>query len=94
MLRVFCRVHLRRAAKKAGVVIPDGHGWGLDNLRHSLSNGLVNKAKENPKTVQGILGDSRIQTTLDLYADEDLDEMIAAQNKFIDAVGFKKETVQ
>jgi hypothetical protein len=49
----------------------------------------VNKAKENPKTVQGILGHSRIQTTLDLYTDEDLDEMIAAQEKFLDAVGFQ-----
>ena len=91
---VFCRVHMRPAAKKAGVVIPDGHRWGLHNLRHSLSNWLVNKAKENPKTVQGILGHSRIQTTLDLYTDEDLDEMIAAQDKFIDAVGFERETVQ
>jgi integrase len=91
---VFCRVHLRPAAKKAGVVIPDGHRWGLHNLRHSLSNWLVNKAKENPKTVQGILGHSRIQTTLDLYADEDLDEMISAQEKFLDAVGFERETVQ
>jgi integrase len=91
---VFCRVHLRPAAKKAGVVIPDGHRWGLHNLRHSLSNFLVNKAKENPKTVQGILGHSRIQTTLDLYTDEDLDEMIAAQEKFLDAVGFETGKVQ
>ena len=82
------------AAKAAGVLIPDGHRWGLHNLRHSLSNWLVNKAKENPKTVQGILGHSRIQTTLDLYTDEDLDEMIAAQDKFLDAVGFERETVQ
>jgi hypothetical protein len=44
--------------------------------------------------VQGILGHSRIQTTLDLYADGDFDEMISAQDKFIDAVGFEKETVQ
>jgi integrase len=91
---IFCRVHLRPAAMKAWVVIPDGHRWGLHNLRHSLSNWLVNKAKENPKTVQGILGHSRIQTTLDLYTDEDLDEMIAAQEKFLDAVGFDRETVQ
>jgi integrase len=49
---------------------------------------------KNPKTVQGILGHSRIQTTLDLYADQDLDEMIATQEKFIDAVGFERETVQ
>ena len=63
-------------------------------MRHSLSNWLVNKAKENPKTVQGILGHSSIQTTLDLYADEGLDEMIAAQEKFLDAVGFESESVQ
>jgi len=49
----------------------------------------VNKAKENAKTVQGILGPVRIQTTLDLYADEDLDEMIAGQEKFLNAVGFE-----
>jgi len=65
----------------AGVTIPDGHRWGLHNLRHSLSNWLVNKAKENPKTVQGILGHLRIQTTLDLYTDEDLDEMIAGSRE-------------
>jgi hypothetical protein len=91
---VFCADHLRPAAKAAGVIIPDGHRWGLHNLRHSLSNWLVNKAKENPKTVQGILVHSRIQTTLDLYTDEDLDEMIAAQEKFLDAVGFKSGSVQ
>jgi integrase len=55
---------------------------------------LVNKAKEIPKTVQGILGHSRIQTTLDLYTDEDLDEMIAAQEKFLDAVGFEAGNAQ
>jgi integrase len=93
-LSVFCSDYLRPAAKAAGVPIPDGHRWGLHNLRHSLSNWLVNKAKENPKTVQGILGYSRIRTTLDLYTDEDLDEMIAAQEKFLDPVGFEKETVQ
>jgi integrase len=91
---VFCSDHLRPAAKAAGVTIPDGHRWGLHNLRHSLSNWLVNKAKENPKTVSGILGHSRIQTTLDLYTDEDLDEMIAAQEKFLDAVGFESGSVQ
>jgi hypothetical protein len=36
----------------------------------------------------------RIQTTLDLYTDEDLDEMIAAQEKFLDAVGFESGSVQ
>src|SRR5260370_23633472 len=91
---VFCADHLRPAAKAASVIIPDGHRLGLHNLRPTLSTWLLNKAKENPKTVQGILGHSRIQTTLDLYTDEHLDEMIAAQEAFIDAVGFDKETVQ
>ena len=44
--------------------------------------------------MQDILGHSRIQTTLDLYTDEDLDEMIAAQEKFLDAVGFEAGGVQ
>ena len=44
--------------------------------------------------MQGILGHSRIQTTLDLYTDEDLVEMIGAQEKFLDAVGFEAGSVQ
>gem|GEM_PF-5783733 len=54
----------------------------------------VNKARENPKAVSGILGHSRIQITLDLYSDENLDELIAAQEKFLDAVGFESGSVQ
>jgi len=49
-----------KAAKAAGVQIEDGQRFGLHNLRHSLSNWLVNKAKVEPKTVQGILRHSRI----------------------------------
>jgi len=29
-----------------------------------------------------------------LYTDEDLDEMIAAQEKFLDALGFEAGTIQ
>lgn len=83
----FVKDHLRPAALKAGVKIPEGYRFGLHNLRHSLSNWLVNKAKENPKTVSGILGHSRIQTTLDLYSDTDLESMIEAQDRYVDAVG-------
>jgi len=61
--------------------------FGLHNLRHSLSNWLVNKAKIEPKTVQGILRHSKIQTTLDLYTQEDSDETRAAQGEFLTAVG-------
>jgi integrase len=84
---VFVADHLRPAAKKAGVHIEDGQRFGLHNLRHSLSNWLVNKAKIEPKTVQSILRHSKIQTTLDLYTQEDSDETRAAQGEFLKAVG-------
>ncbi len=89
----FVADHLRPAAKKAGVHIEDGQRFGLHNLRHSLSNWLVNKAKVEPKTVQGILRHSKIQTTLDLYTQEDSDETRAAQGEFLTAVGMNP-TVQ
>jgi integrase len=79
----FVADHLRPAAKAAGVQIEDGQRFGLHNLRHSLSNWLVNKAKVEPKTVQGILRHSKIQTTLDLYTQEDSDETRAAQGNFL-----------
>jgi len=84
---VFVADYLRPAAKKAGVHIEDGQRFGLHNFRHSLSNWLVNKAKVEPKTVQGILRHSKIQTTLDLYTQEDNDEKRAAQGEFLNAVG-------
>ena len=83
----FVADYLRPAAKNAGVHIADGQRFGLHNLRHSLSNWLVNKAKIEPKSVQGILGHSKIQTTLDLYTQEDSDEARAAQGEFLNAVG-------
>src|ERR1700719_3882087 len=83
----FVADHLRPAAKKAGVQIEDGQRFGLHNLRHSLSNWLVNKAKIEPKTVQGLLRHSKIQTTLDLYTQSDGDETRAAQGQFLSAVG-------
>jgi len=71
-----------------------GQRFGLHNLRHSLSNWLVNKAKVEPKTVQGILRHSKIQTTLDLYTQDDLDEKQAAQGAFLSAVGLGSRQVQ
>jgi integrase len=91
---IFVADHLRPAAKAAGVQIEDGQRFGLHNLRHSLSNWLVNKAKVEPKTVQGILRHSRIQTTLDLYTQEDSDDARAAQGEFLRALGMQSELVQ
>ncbi len=53
----------------------------------------MNKAKVEPKTVQGILRHAKIQTTLDLYTQEDSDETRAAQGQFLTAVGMKQPTV-
>ena len=91
---VFVADHLRPAAKKAGVPIEDGQRFGLHNLRHSLSNWLVNKAKVEPKTVQGILRHTKIQTTLDLYTQEDCDETLAAQGEYLTALGVDTQMVQ
>ena len=91
---VFVSDHLRPAAKKAGVQIEDGQRFGLHNLRHSLSNWLVNKAKIEPKTVQGILRHSKIQTTLDLYTQEDSDEARAAQGKYLMALRAATQVLQ
>jgi len=84
---VFVADYLRPAAKKARAQIEDGQRFGLHNLRHSLSNWLVNKAKVEPKTVQGILRHAKIQTTLDLYTQEDSDETPAAQGEYLTALG-------
>ncbi|MGO9272831.1 MAG: tyrosine-type recombinase/integrase [Terriglobia bacterium] len=90
----FVADHLRPAAIGAGVQIDEGQRFGLHNLRHSLSNWLVNKAKVEPKTVQGILRHSRVQTTLDLDTQEDSDEARAAQGQFLNALGMRSQMVQ
>ena len=84
---VFVADQLWPAATKAVVHIEDGQRFGLLNLRHSLSNWLVNKAKSEPITVRGILRHSKIQTTLDLYTQEDSDETRTAQGEFLNAEG-------
>jgi integrase len=83
----FVADHLRPAAITVGVAIAPGQRFGLHNLRHSLSNWLVNAGKVQPKTVQGLLRHSKIQTTLDLYTQSDNDETRAAQGQFLNAVG-------
>ena len=91
---IFVADHLRPVAIRAGIHIEEGQRFGLHNLRHSLSNWLVNKAKVEPKTVQGILRHSRIQTTLDLYTQQDSDEARGAQGEFLKALSMRPEMVQ
>jgi integrase len=83
----FVADYLRSAAIEAGVKIEAGDRFGLHNLRHSLSNWLVNKAKIQPKTVQGMLRHSDVRTTLNLYTQNDADDTRAAQGHFLSAVG-------
>jgi integrase len=91
---IFVARHLRPAATKAGVQIPEGYRFGLHNMRHSLSTWLINRAKVEPKTVQSILRHSRIQTTLDLYTQGDGDETRAAQGAFLQELGLASEMIQ
>ncbi len=79
---VFDRRHLRKAAIAAAVRMPDGYRFGLHNLRHSLSNWLVNQGKVDPKTVQVMRRHAKVQTTLDLYAQGDNDDRISARDRF------------
>ncbi len=51
------------------------------------------KAKIEPKTVQGILRHAKIQTMLDLYT-QDGDETRAAQGEYLTALGVATEMVQ
>jgi len=54
----------------------------------------VNKAKVEPKTVRSILRHAKIQTTLDLYTQEECDETLAAQAEYLTALGVGMQMVQ
>jgi hypothetical protein len=55
---------------------------------------MMNKAKVEPKTVQGIMRHAKIQTTLDLYTQEGGDETPAGQGEYLAALGVATELVQ
>jgi len=82
----FVADHLRTAAKKVGVAIPDGHRFGLHSLRHSLSSYLVVTAKVDPKTAQAFLRHAKVQTTLQLYTQANGGETRAAQGAWLKAL--------
>jgi integrase len=90
----FVKDFLRPAAITAGVEVPKGYRFGLHNLRHSLSNWLTNKAKVEPKTVQGMLRHSKIETTMNLYTQDDNDNKVEAQGRYLEALGVESKNVQ
>jgi len=81
---ILVQKYLRPAAVKAGV-IEDGQKvrFGFHNFRHSLASALV-KMKVDPKTVQEFLRQAHITTTLQLYAQSDMESKRDAQGRFLE----------
>ena len=81
---VMVQKYLRPAAISAGVIAADWKGrFGFHNFRHSLATALV-KLKVDPKTVQGLLRHEDFGTTMELYAQSDMESMRDAQGKFLE----------
>src|SRR5437879_4363985 len=72
---IMVQKYLRPAAVKAGI-IKEGEKvrFGFHNFRHSLATALV-KLKVDPKTVQGMLRHEDFGTTMELYAQSDMESM-------------------
>src|SRR2546422_279965 len=81
---IMVQKYLRPAAVKAGV-IKEGEKvrFGFHNFRHSLASSLV-KLKCDPKRVQGMLRHEDVRTTMQLYAQSDMQLMRDAQGKFLE----------
>jgi integrase len=90
----FVQDHLSPAAISSSVQLQTSQRFGLHNLRHSLSNWLVNKGRVQAKTVQGLLRHANIKTTLDLYTREDNEETRQAQGAFLSAMGLGSQLIQ
>jgi integrase len=58
---------IRPAALKVGIRLEPGQRFGFHNFRHSLVTFLVSRGKD-VKTIQGLLRDAKVTTTLDLYS--------------------------
>jgi integrase len=81
---IMVQKYLRPAAVKAGI-IKEGEKvrFGFHNFRHSLASSLV-KLKCDPKRVQGMLRHEDVRTTMQLYAQSDMQLMRDAQGKFLE----------
>jgi len=76
---IMVQKYLRPAAVKAGV-IKEGEKvrFGFHNFRHALATALV-KLKVDAKTVQGILRHEDFGTTMQLYAQSDMELMASGE---------------
>ena len=79
-----CAAAGKEAAVKAGV-IKEGEKvrFGFHNFRHALATALV-KLKVEAKTVQGILRHEDFGTTMQIYAQSDMESLREAQGKFLE----------
>jgi integrase len=57
--------------------------FGFHNFRHALATALV-KLRVDAKTVQGMLRHEDFGTTMQLYAQSDMESMREAQGKFLE----------
>jgi hypothetical protein len=74
------------------VIAPDWKGrFGFHNFRHSLATALV-KLKVDAKTVQGVLRHEDFGTTIQLYAQSDMEAMRDAQGKFLEQLWATEST--
>src|SRR3989442_259785 len=81
---VWSGLHISRKSFSAGVIPANWKGrFGFHNFRHSLATALV-KLKVDPKTVQGVLRHEDFGTTMELYAQSDMESMRDAQGKFLE----------
>jgi integrase len=81
---ILVKKYLRPAAVKAGV-LQEGQKvrFGFHNFRHSLASALV-KMKVDPKTVQEFLRQAHVTTTLQLYAQSDMESRRDAQGRYLE----------
>ncbi len=81
---ILVQKYLRPAAVKAGVIEAGQKvRFGFHNFRHSLASALV-KMRVDPKTVQEFLRQAHITTTLQLYAQSDMESKRNAQGKYLE----------
>jgi site-specific recombinase XerD len=71
------------------VGIKPGKRFGFHNLRHSLATFLV-RVGTNVKVVQGLLRQSNIKTTLDIYAQSVGADRMAASSAMLNAMGVRR----
>ena len=79
--------YLRPSAIAAGVIPAEYKGrMGWHNLRHSLAT-FLGAAEVPPSVVQSILRNKKLATTMEIYTHGVNSAQIAAQGKFLKAIG-------